>query len=375
MWHKLLIILFSIIFTVPCFAQGLPPLGISDEGGAVSRPVFVLDCSGAGVECSHSGVTGTITVSGGSGDHDAVTLAGQDYLSLSTQEITANQIKSSNINWATIDNIADSNINWTNFNVPSDSINWDAFPNEQGYITPGDINWVAIDEDVLTGINWTHYENVAVNWDDIPMIQSAGINWTDVEALTPITEAMIGDLGTYLTSVNWDDAITGINWAVLDEDDLSGVNWADLEYVLPTASAETLGGIKVGSGLGISEGVLSATGKKQICFIIDGGGSAITTGAKAWVRAANSFTIGGVDITADQSGSCVVDIWKDTYANFPPTVADTITASAKPTLSTAQKAQDTTLTGWTTTVTAGDYLRANVDSCSTVTMVEVCIYE
>lgn len=64
MWHKLLIILFSIIFTAPCFAQGLPPMGISDEGGAVSRPMFILDCSGAGVECSHSGVTGTITVSG-----------------------------------------------------------------------------------------------------------------------------------------------------------------------------------------------------------------------------------------------------------------------------------------------------------------------
>ena len=32
------------------------------------------------------------------------------------------------------------------------------------------------------------------------------------------------------------------------------------------------------------------------------------------------------------SGSIVIDVWKDTYANFPPIVADTITASAKPTL-------------------------------------------
>ena len=118
-----------------------------------------------------------------------------------------------------------------------------------------------------------------------------------------------------------------------------------------------------------------ADSKYEICFIINGGGSAITTGEQQWIRAANSFTIGGMEITGDQSGSCVVDIWKDTYANYPPTVADTITASAKPTLSTAIKNQDTTLTGWTTTVTAGDYLMLNVDSCATVEKLEVCIYE
>lgn len=37
-------------------------------------------------------------------------------------------------------------------------------------------------------------------------------------------------------------------------------------YVLPTASADTLGGVKVGSGLSITDGVLSASG---------GGGSAL----------------------------------------------------------------------------------------------------
>jgi hypothetical protein len=68
---------------------------------------------------------------------------------------------------------------------------------------------------------------------------------------------------------------------------------------------------------------------------------------------------------ADQSGSIVVDIWKDTYANYPPTVADTITASAKPTISSATKGQSSTLTGWTTTIAAGDILAFNVDSITT----------
>ena len=77
-------------------------------------------------------------------------------------------------------------------------------------------------------------------------------------------------------------------------------------------------------------------------------------------------------LLADASGSIAVDIWKDTYANFPPTDADSITASAVPTITSATKSEDSTLTGWTTSITAGDILRFNVDSittCKRVTLV------
>ena len=77
-------------------------------------------------------------------------------------------------------------------------------------------------------------------------------------------------------------------------------------------------------------------------------------------------------LLADQTGSIVVDIWKDTYANYPPTVADTIVLTGtKPTLSTAVKYQDLNLTSWNVTVTAGDTIRYNVDSATTVTRVLV----
>jgi len=62
-------------------------------------------------------------------------------------------------------------------------------------------------------------------------------------------------------------------------------------------------------------------------------------------------------------------VWKDTYANFPPTDSDSITASAPPTLTTAQKSEDATLTGWTTSISSGDILGFNVDSATTVTRV------
>jgi hypothetical protein len=76
---------------------------------------------------------------------------------------------------------------------------------------------------------------------------------------------------------------------------------------------------------------------------------------------------------ADQSGGIVIDIWKDTTVNFPPTVADTITASAKPTLSSAQISLDAVLTGWTKTFTAGDIMAFNVDSCTTITRVTLTL--
>ncbi len=111
----------------------------------------------------------------------------------------------------------------------------------------------------------------------------------------------------------------------------------------------------------------TAAKTRAITLGLDGGGSAITTGIKADVSVPYACTITAVTMLADQSGSIVVDIWKDTYANYPPVVGDSITASAKPTITTATKSTDATLTGWTTSVSAGDTLRFNVDSATTIT--------
>lgn len=106
---------------------------------------------------------------------------------------------------------------------------------------------------------------------------------------------------------------------------------------------------------------------------LDGGGSALTTGVKLDLEVPWNMTITAATLLADQSGSVVVDVWKDSYANYPPTNADSICASAKPTISTATKSQDTTLTGWTTTLTEGQTLRFNVDSCTTITRVTLSL--
>lgn len=133
------------------------------------------------------------------------------------------------------------------------------------------------------------------------------------------------------------------------------------------------GTMSAAGALTLANGGLSAK-KKTIVFVIDGAGATITTGTK---KASALFpwagTITKATLLADQSGSIVVDVWKDSYANYPPTDADSITASAPPTITTATKSEDSTLTGWTTSITAGDVLKCNVDSCTTIQFVTLIL--
>jgi hypothetical protein len=108
-------------------------------------------------------------------------------------------------------------------------------------------------------------------------------------------------------------------------------------------------------------------------FVIDGGGSVISTGIKGDLEVPFDCEISQVTLLADQSGSIQIDIWKDSYANFPPVDADSITASAEPAISSADKSQDSTLSGWTTALSAGDILRFNVDSATTIQRVTVSL--
>jgi hypothetical protein len=104
---------------------------------------------------------------------------------------------------------------------------------------------------------------------------------------------------------------------------------------------------------------------------IDNGASVIPTGVSGNIVIPFNCTIQQWTLLANESGSVVVDIWRDTYANYPPTVADTITASAKPTISSSTKGQSSTLTGWTTALTAGDILRFNVDSVTSIKALDI----
>lgn len=133
------------------------------------------------------------------------------------------------------------------------------------------------------------------------------------------------------------------------------------------------------TGSQIANGTITATNlaanvkQATIGIIIDGGGSAITTGQKGFVEVPFNCTISRSTLLADQVGSAVVNIWKVAYGSFPPSSANKITASAPPTISAAQNAQDSTLSGWTTSLSAGDIMAFNVDSAATVQRVTLSL--
>lgn len=108
---------------------------------------------------------------------------------------------------------------------------------------------------------------------------------------------------------------------------------------------------------------------QQIGITVDGSGAVLTTGVKGYKSFPSAGTIVGVRLLADTTGSIVMDIWKDTYANYPPTNADSITSATPPTISASNKSEDNTLSGWTTTVNAGDVFGFNIDSVSTITRI------
>jgi len=158
---------------------------------------------------------------------------------------------------------------------------------------------------------------------------------------------------------------------------LQMLDYATLDFENDTAAATggiPLGGIYHTEGLlKISTGSDGSSGVGSFGITIDGGGADITTGVKGYVSIPYSGTITDWVIIGDASGSCVVDIWKTTYASFPPLVGDSITGSEKPTLSSSSINTDNDLTTWTTSVTAGDIIGFNVDSVSGLTRLNLAI--
>jgi len=112
----------------------------------------------------------------------------------------------------------------------------------------------------------------------------------------------------------------------------------------------------------------------DIAFIIDGGGEAIETGEKGHLEIPFKCQILQCTLLADVSGAIKIDIWKDTYAQFPPDNNDSICGGNEPEISASGvKDQDATLTDWTKTINAGDILAFNVDSCATITRVTISL--
>lgn len=114
-------------------------------------------------------------------------------------------------------------------------------------------------------------------------------------------------------------------------------------------------------GIGGSTPTNIATGVAGI--VVGNGASVPATGSKGFLQIPYNGTIQSWTMLADQSGSAQITVKKSTYAGFPTTTS--IVASLPPSLTSQQKNTSSTLTGWTTAITAGDVLEFNLDSITT----------
>jgi len=119
--------------------------------------------------------------------------------------------------------------------------------------------------------------------------------------------------------------------------------------------------------------LLKSTPEAGLVFIIDGGSSAITIGEKGHLEIPFTCVLQQVSLLADQVGSIKVDIWRDTYAHYPPTNGDSICGGNESEIAGGWKYRDSALSGWTKLLNKGDILAFNIDSCTAITRAVICL--
>jgi phage baseplate assembly protein gpV len=214
--------------------------------------------------------------------------------------------------------------------------------------------------------------SITFDWENGILVVQSGSN-------TPLLTAEPGN-GVNIHDTFGNTAIESDSRLLKDSNASQSLDWNN-RYLIKLDGSTAFdweNGILTGSLYGTASYALnggSVTGgtlSGSFGITIDGGGSAITTGNKGYLTVPYGGTITGWRIISDQSGSCVVDVWKT--ANAIPTVTNTIAGTEKPTLSSQQLNTNTALTTWTSSVSPGDIFAFNVDSATTVTRVNVSIY-
>lgn len=117
--------------------------------------------------------------------------------------------------------------------------------------------------------------------------------------------------------------------------------------------------------------------QRSFGITVDGGTTVLTTGLKGFIRVPIAGFIQKVTVlstdAAVTSGSIVVDVWKDTFALYAPTVADTIVGASPPTLTAATASEDTVLAGWTRSFAAGSVFGFSIASVTSIKRVTVIV--
>lgn len=131
------------------------------------------------------------------------------------------------------------------------------------------------------------------------------------------------------------------------------------------ASAHNHSATDINTGTLDNARLSAAVRTRTITFVFGDGTNVIEVGNAGYLpKCPFSGTIKSWRIIADAAGDLTLDVWKS--SSGIPTNADSITASAKPSLSDEQEGDSSALTGWTTSVSAGDRFGFEVESATTI---------
>jgi len=216
-----------------------------------------------------------------------------------------------------------------------------------------------------------------------------GLGGNDIYNTNLITTNYVTTTGITISNLTQDNAQT--KFVVVDnagvayyrtggESGLSGIS--GISGLQGTSGLSGISGISGDTGpIGISglQGISGLAGTSTsnistISFTVDTGGAApISSGLKSFVYLPYSGEILSWTILTNTSGSTELDLYKSTYANYPPDISDTIITTDYPYLSNMIKNQSSNLTGWTTTFDADDIIGLYVKSASTITRIQLIL--
>lgn len=114
----------------------------------------------------------------------------------------------------------------------------------------------------------------------------------------------------------------------------------------------------------IASGAIHSASSAIMVVFQGASGALIASGSQVDVVVPFSCKVKRATMLGDASGTAIVEIWRDSYANFPPTGADRITGPGIRLSGT--KTQDTAFASWSsTTLNVGEVLRFNASGATT----------
>jgi hypothetical protein len=184
---------------------------------------------------------------------------------------------------------------------------------------------------------------------------------------------------------SWDETVPNEGAAAWVEDEdtnytFNGTNWVKFGTTVDHVNLQNIGtnthvqiDTHIGSD-GSDHSLVVSNQVSSINFLVDGGGSVITTGAKGFIEIPFDCTINRWTMVSDQSCTATMDVNRQTFAAFDGSPPSIVGGSSVPTITAALKGQDTDISDWTSVlVTDGDILGFDVDSNDNATRITIAL--